>query len=193
VEPLEAYQELLARLDGFFARALAQAGPRMRCGPGCADCCARDLGLFPVEVERLVRAARGLPAGVRAEILARAERAVADAEAPCPLLDAAGRCACYAHRPVICRTHGLPLLVPREGAPPELSLCPLNFQGAVSLSGEAVLDLGPVNAVLATVNHLWCAAEARAPGRLKVAEALRDALAPGRPAQRARRRASSRK
>ena len=176
MEPLVAYEQLLGRLDAFFARAQVRAGAELRCGPGCAECCAHDLSLFPVEVERMVQAATRLPGPIRSAVLARALRAAADAEAPCPLLGEAGRCSIYSVRPVICRTHGLPLLLPRGEGPPELSLCALNFRGAARLAGDAVLDLGPVNAVLAAVNHLWCQARGRSPERVRVAVAVAEAL-----------------
>ncbi len=176
MEPLDAYAQLLARLDAFWARARAQAGDQMRCAPGCAECCARCLSLFPVEAERLAEAARALPLAARRAILARSRRALEDPAAACPLLED-GRCLTYAARPVVCRTHGLPLLVPGAGGAPELSVCPLNFGDAARFSGEGVLDLGPVNAVLATVNHLAAAARGASPARVSVAAALCEALA----------------
>ncbi|HOX42645.1 MAG TPA: YkgJ family cysteine cluster protein [Myxococcota bacterium] len=175
MDPREAYAALLSRLDAFFARVRAEAGTSMRCAPGCADCCARSLSLFPVEVQRLVEAARALPPGLRAGVRARAALALREPEAACPLL-VDGRCAVYPARPVICRTHGLPLLVPGPTGPPELSVCPLNFHDVARFSGLGVLDLGPVNAVLATVNRLLADETGASPERVGVAEALCAAL-----------------
>ena len=46
-------------------------------------------------------------------------------EQRCELLDADGRCAVYAARPIVCRSHGAPLRLP-DG---QLDACPLNFEG----------------------------------------------------------------
>ncbi len=68
----------------------------------------------------------------------------------CPLL-AGGECLLYGARPLICRTHGLPLLVD-DGAGRRVDFCPENFRGLESLPGEAVLDLERLNAALAAVD-----------------------------------------
>ena len=46
---------------------------------------------------------------------------------PCPALDGSGSCLIYAHRPIVCRTFGLPL---REGAEYLGQECELNFRTA---------------------------------------------------------------
>ncbi|HEX7708244.1 MAG TPA: YkgJ family cysteine cluster protein, partial [Thermoanaerobaculia bacterium] len=44
---------------------------------------------------------------------------------PCPNLDEAGHCVMYAHRPLVCRTFGLPL---RDGRKYIGDICELNFK-----------------------------------------------------------------
>jgi Fe-S-cluster containining protein len=68
-----------------------------------------------------------LPAGPQAEILARAEswcaehaRPRSDARSLCPL-NSGGRCVLYAHRPMICRLHGIPHELRRPGQPEQRS------------------------------------------------------------------------
>jgi len=48
-------------------------------------------------------------------------------EIPCPALDDSGACLIYAHRPIVCRTFGLPL---REGSAYLGQECELNFVSA---------------------------------------------------------------
>jgi hypothetical protein len=114
-----------------------------------------------------------LPPPERREIRHRAVRAIADPEAPCPLL-AGGRCAVYANRPAVCRAHGLPLLVDSRGLSlaPHLVLCPLNFPTGRPFDQELVLDLEPVNEVLSAVNRLLCDRRGLSPMHQSVAEAL---------------------
>lgn len=177
-DPLDAYRVLLAKLDAFFDNALAQHPDDIRCAAGCSDCCHRDLSLFPFELDRLVDAARSLPAEVRGRVLVRARRAQADAEAACPLLDE-DRCLVYAARSVICRTHGLPSLFEVRPGQRELSLCPYNFKAVEHVDGACVLDLDPVNQALATINHLVCGARGRSPEREPISLALLRALDDG--------------
>ncbi len=170
-DPLSAYQTLLAKLDAFFDNALAKYPDDIRCGPGCSDCCHRDLSLFPFELERLVEAVRQLPPDVRREVVARARRAQSDEEAACPLL-AQDRCLVYDARSVICRTHGLPSMFQVRPGERELSLCPYNFKAAERVDGECVLDLDPVNQALATINHLLCGQRGVSPERERISRAM---------------------
>jgi Fe-S-cluster containining protein len=54
--------------------------------------------------------------------------------APCPALDpASGACDLYAHRPLSCRTYGLPVRIGPEDLPP----CPLCFTAASAARVES--------------------------------------------------------
>lgn len=175
-DPRTAYSTLLCKLDAFFSRVQREHPGAMRCEAGCATCCQRDLSLFPFELERLVDAVGALDAGRRGRILSRARLAAEDPKAACPLLED-DRCQVYEARSVICRTHGLPCLITLDGRE-ELSLCPLNFSGAVELGGDSVLDLNPVNQALATINHLICSERGVDPARVSISLALLEALDP---------------
>jgi hypothetical protein len=76
------------------------------------------------------------------------------------MLEEDGRCAIYPHRPLVCRTQGLPLRYP-EGVIPALAVlargrdggdpitwCPLNFREHPPDAGD-VLDAERVDAMLA--------------------------------------------
>ena len=76
----------------------------------------------------------------------------------------------YQARPIICRTHGLPLLVHRDGAS-GIDFCPENFRGAASIPGSAIIDLDRLNATLATINTLFVRG-CPGPDRLTMAQAL---------------------
>jgi hypothetical protein len=78
---------------------------------------------------------------------------LATEEEPCAFLDVAGRCRIYPVRPVICRSHGLPLAIPDENGGSRGDCCPLNFRdGMDELSNADFLSLETVNTVLATLN-----------------------------------------
>jgi hypothetical protein len=159
------YRKILERLDAWAADSRARHGERMECRRGCDDCCRRHLTLFPVEAEALGRAAAALPAAGRealAEHLAAWDERYADdpEEAPCPLLRE-GACLLYEARPVLCRTHGFPLLTrpsgdPDSGEEGSLGWCFRNFRDAPDrpVDPRGVLDMDRINRALGAVQAL---------------------------------------
>ncbi len=70
----------------------------------------------------------------------------------CPLLDDHGRCRTYDARPLICRSHGLPIQV--QG---RRDVCPLNFTDGPrveALAAEVVFNVDSANAILAVMSSL---------------------------------------
>lgn len=167
---LSDYRRLLAKIDAHAAAVTATCGDQLRCGPGCDSCC-RHLTVAAVEALALAAAVAELPSAQAEEL--RQAAATADAQA-CPLL-ADGLCRLYAVRPLICRTHGLPLLV-EDQAGRRVDFCPRNFGGAESMPGSAVLDLERVNTLLSLLNRQalerCAAAGLELPERLSLAAAL---------------------
>ncbi len=163
---LENYRALVARVDELCERTFTAMGDHIACHAGC-DACCRHLSIFAVEAAALREALRELPPEKAA--LIRSKAAHSDENSPCPLLHE-GLCLLYHARPIICRTHGLPLLLEREGER-SVDFCPENFQGLPSIPGSAVIDLERLNTMLATINALFLQ-EHPGPERLTLAEAL---------------------
>ena len=169
MEGFQSYRELIAKVDAQWRRSRKQLGERIRCAPGCSDCC-RHISVFPVEAVRLALAVIELP-GNRAAALRR-RAAGADPDGACPLLDEDGRCALYEARPVICRTQGLPLLIGEEGNT-RVCACPRNDFSQAPIPAGAIIGLERLNTLLATVNRLFVQRHLPgAPERLTVAAAL---------------------
>jgi len=163
---LENYRTLLERIDAMCQATVARFSAHLACRPGCDSCC-RHLSIFAVEAAALTRALSELPLAQAETIRSAAQSAAADG--PCPLLQG-GLCLLYQARPIICRTHGLPLLLTRDGSR-EIDFCPENFRDLESIPGSAVLDLERVNAALAAINALYLQGHP-GPERLTLAEAL---------------------
>lgn len=163
---LENYRALLARIDEMCQATAERFREQIVCRAGCDSCC-RHLSIFAVEAAALKQALLELPVEQAQTIRAAAARAAADG--PCPLLDG-GLCLLYQARPIICRTHGLPLLLTRDGEN-QIDFCPENFRGLTSIPGNAVLDLERVNAALTTINALYLRSFP-GPERLTLAQAL---------------------
>ena len=147
IELLADYRRLVTKVDAHAAAVAVACGDQIACRPGCDSCC-RHLSVATVEALALAAAVQALPAA-QAEDLRRVGSAATDAA--CPLL-AGGMCRLYAARPLICRTHGLPLLV-EDAAGRRVDFCPQNFTGADSLPGSVVLELDRLNALLSLLNR----------------------------------------
>jgi len=143
------YEELVRKIDLFCADLSNKFGSRLQCRPGCALCCGRDIEVLPVEFH-FVRSRPDLsdaalqrgPGFQRQDTCAFLQR---------------NRCTVYPLRPVICRTHGLPLLV-RSAAGEQRDCCPLNAAplGLDTLARSELLDLETLNTLLSAVNLLFC-------------------------------------
>ncbi len=168
---LKNYRQLLTKVDELCGRIEQAFRPHLACRRGCDGCC-RHLSLFRVEGAALTLALAELPEPAAEAIRERARRATSDG--PCPLLKDA-ECLLYHARPIICRTHGLPLLGWRDGER-FVDYCPKNFQGVRSLPAAAVIDLEKLNVTLSTINHLFVAEVLRgrypADERISIAQAL---------------------
>lgn len=149
---LAPYRALLNQVDQLCARITAAFPDQIACRAGCAACCTLQ-GVMPVEAVSLALAWRRLPAADAAALRTRLA-AVAD-EASCPLLSD-DRCPLYPDRPIICRTHGLPLLV-EDAHGRRVDRCPLNFTGLDTLPGSAIIDLERLNQALVVANRHFLA------------------------------------
>jgi len=163
---LENYLALVNRIDELCDRTAQSFQSQISCRAGC-DACCRHLSIFAVEAAALRQALHELPNEDAALVRQAAQLSLP--EDPCPLLHD-GLCLLYAARPIICRTHGLPLLVNRDGAGC-VDFCPENFRDLPSIPGSAVIDLERLNTMLAAINALYLQG-CPGPERLTVARAL---------------------
>ena len=135
------YRALLQRVDRWFARGREGAAGLVPCRNGCSACCHGPFDISVADAELIEPAVRRLGEDERREVLARAGallgrmlalepewpppfavEALGDdrfdrlsdalSAEPCPLLDDAGRCRIYDHRPLVCRMIGLGMRTP---------------------------------------------------------------------------------
>ena len=153
--------QLRARVDAHVDQALARSPAAFRCAAGCDACCHVRIGVFAVEAapirQALARLAAADPA-LRTRVRAQADDPAHQDR--CALL-VDGRCAVYTDRPLICRSHGLPIAVldPTDSSGQlRLDHCPLNFQHEPP-PRASILRLDAVNQPLAVLASLWSQAE----------------------------------
>lgn len=199
--PRARLAELFAKVDGFFERVHARlpGADGVTCHAGCDDCCRRRFSVTAIEAEVIAEALAALPAARRDALAARARASdlSPDEAAPqppgvCPALDPDGRCAIYDARPLICRTHGLPIRFAEAGAPargalpmlaePTIDACPRNFGGRdlAGLPADCVLDQATLSTILAALDAARAAEVGRARGeRVPIAALLASAAVAG--------------
>jgi len=140
------YDELTAKVDGFFARVEARHADDMQCGSGCSDCCHVRLTITEVEA-----------AAIRAHVTAwplERRRALAELgpDDRCAALDATGRCRIYEARPIVCRSHGAPIRMRVPNALPVIEACARNFT-RVDPDPDCVLDQETLSALVLAVDR----------------------------------------
>ena len=121
---IDAYFTLRKEIDALSQKLSDEHQKHLTCREGCDQCCL-NLNIFPVEYEAIL--AELTPAGIPSITTITGE------EDPCTFLKD-HYCTIYPSRPIICRTHGLPLLFTNdEGTDLELALCELNFTDALDV------------------------------------------------------------
>ena len=149
---LHNYYRLLAKIDERCREIHTAYQEHIACKKGCSACCRR-ISVCAVEAAAISLALSRLFPEIPDRLRQNAN-AYSDPEI-CPLLEH-GACVIYESRPVICRTHGLPILVFQNGRP-EADFCPLNFRNISSLPSQAMLDIEKLNQMLFAVNSVFIA------------------------------------
>lgn len=124
---LAEYQAVLDKVDTKAEEIFARREGDVACRKGCADCCAPGLSVLPVE-------AFAIEAALEARMGAGDSGLPQGNEQRCAFLDPDGACSIYEVRPLLCRTHGLPIRMPGAGGRGQLPVldddtwaCALNF------------------------------------------------------------------
>lgn len=170
---LARYQALCAKVDEFFARAMARHGAEMACGSGCHDCCHVQLTITAVEAAEIRAHLPELDDAARRRLVARAASPDPDR---CVALEEDGRCAIYPARPLVCRSHGLPIRLRDPRGLPMIESCHRNFTtaGPAAADSAAVLDQTTLSTLLLAVDAAHAAERGDTPGtRLPLGEVVR--------------------
>ncbi len=147
---LTNYNALVGKVDSLCREIILLSGDAIACRKGCDGCC-RQFSVFPVEAFNIACAVAALDPA-QAEMIRDRALSLRDGD-DCPLLDR-GCCLLYGQRPIICRTHGLPILI-RNGATLTVDFCPRNYRNAESVEGRCIIDLDRLNETLAAINNIF--------------------------------------
>ncbi|NEW81640.1 MAG: YkgJ family cysteine cluster protein [Mariniphaga sp.] len=143
------YYQLRTEIDALSESLEKQHQKHLNCKKGC-DLCCMAISVFPVEFY-----------AIKAEFDKKpvAELPVPQNDEDCRFL-VDHSCAIYLSRPVICRTHGLPLLyMSLDGDDYELSCCELNFTDFdfEDFDEENTYPMDRINSILYQINKKFVA------------------------------------
>lgn len=120
---LNEYGACVAKIDAKVAEVRERRSADIACRAGCADCCAAGLEVLPVEAY-----------AIEQHLAERGASLPAPREGRCAFLDERDLCTVYEARPLLCRSHGLPVRMPGNGGRGQLPVldedtwaCGLNF------------------------------------------------------------------
>lgn len=147
-EAVAAYSEFINKVDLLTDRLEIKHKSYLNCQPpGCDKCCTVTRSVLPVEAAIILKALAG-----------KHERKyhLSDKQKSCAmLLDS--MCVVYNKRPLICRTHGLPLLVIADEEA-GISFCELNFKEWPQnreFSVKDIVNIPELNNELREINELF--------------------------------------
>lgn len=158
-EARAAYRALADKVDAFVARVTDRHAAELRCAAGCATCCHVRLSITTIEADAIAAWGATRPPDERAAIADAARTAAPDR---CPALDPDDRCRIYAARPLVCRSHGVPIRL-RERGLPVVTACALNFtaRGPAAADPDCILDQELVSTTLGVIERAAGADPAR--------------------------------
>lgn len=138
--------DLARKVDAFFERVAARHTADMQCSSGCSDCCHVRLTVTGIEAAALRAHVAALTATDCAALAANIAAAPADR---CVALDANGRCLVYAARPIVCRSHGVPIRMTEQSLP-VVESCHRNFtaRGPAAADPDCILDQTTLSALV---------------------------------------------
>ncbi|MCK3684851.1 YkgJ family cysteine cluster protein [Maribellus sp. YY47] len=113
----DTYEALRDKIDTLSAKLEKEHKNHLMCKAGC-DLCCMDYSIFPVEFYHIRNR-------LKESNYLHTVPPTNDEESCVFLKD--HQCTIYEERPIICRTHGLPLLFQNEDGDWVLSACELNF------------------------------------------------------------------
>ena len=145
---VETYNQLVREIERELRRLEDFYGDILQCRPACDDCCI-PFSLLPLEAAIIRQAYETLDDKDKFAVMQRIDTQ----HDKCPLL-IQRKCSIYQSRPLICRTHGLPITyISEELETIEVSACPVNFPDGTSFERDGLLFMDPFNEKLAAINH----------------------------------------
>ncbi len=169
-EMLENYKRFVEKVDSICIKIEKSYGNYISCKKGCAKCCMA-ISLFPIEAVSISLAIQSLSKKEIKNIRNRVKKSKDNYT--CPLIED-NICLLYDNRPIICRTHGLPILINQDGET-KIDCCPLNFDGINNFPKDAIISLDNLNTIFVAINKVFVtefSSIVNLPERIHIREAI---------------------
>lgn len=128
-----------------FSEIFLKHKTQMRCGDGCSSCCVQGLSVSAVEALTISQFIED-----NSPILPQNPQ-----PGRCEFLDSKGLCTIYEVRPIICRSHGAPIVFKDSDENRNFDVCVLNFVGMDinKLPLADIMNIDTVNMLLTLLNR----------------------------------------
>lgn len=151
----KALVQLRVAVGQHFDQAMDRQPGAMQCKAGCSQCCKPGLSVFGIEgakIEQALLALRQSAPKLRQKVQDQGQEALdqPSTQQSCPLL-VDDHCTVYEQRPLICRSHGLPI---KRKDSPDIQNCALNFQESAP-QPASILALDALNLPLSVSAEMW--------------------------------------
>jgi Fe-S-cluster containining protein len=150
---LNEHERLIQRVNAEVSRLERLHRSQLRCGPGCSSCCIGTLAISKLESYMIWNALQSMEPEINKWLM---ERKI-QLSNQCQFLQN-DICLIYRNRPMICRTHGLPILFITDHDT-FIDACRLNFTDIHEdnyFIESNILDMGPFNGELAKLDKQFC-------------------------------------
>jgi len=146
IQAIDIYYRLRDEVDRQVADLEKMHKDWMACRKGCCSCCL-DLTVWPVEFYAISEQMK----------TAKWPKPQLNEDKECGFLDAECGCQIYPFRPMICRTHGLPLVYWHDEIDPPgwgVMFCEQNFRNPdeIDFGPDTTLNMDEINEKLARIN-----------------------------------------
>lgn len=152
---MNEYKNLIKKIDDKWQEildSLKKDGVSLQCKAGCNSCCQKDLSVTFIEKKSIENyiLENNINSTTRRD------------HNKCDFLLENGLCAIYEVRPIICRTHGMPVLVTPEenNNTPTISICELNevnnLNELYAKKKKCFYNLDLLNTILFAINRMAC-------------------------------------
>jgi uncharacterized protein len=160
----EAYFEFIEFADEKTEALVKKHKKYLVCAKKCTECC-ENTTVLPIEFFSILYGLK--QKGIKPELTKQ----------KCAFLKN-GLCQIYELRPLICRTHGLPLAYGQDDDPlnKTVSFCHLNFvNGEPEFNEKTVLDMDELNIELTNLNEKFIKTfDGELPERIELTELMKD-------------------
>jgi len=146
------YQNLVHKVDRICEKLENHYADHLVCKPGCSKCCQVERSVLSIEAYVIEEELKLLSV----QRIRRLRNQHRKNDQTCPLLWK-NRCVIYLSRPIICRTHGLPIFY-HEAEITFIDYCRLNFTKLPEnyvFNNKNVLDMRTFNTELLRLEQLY--------------------------------------